>query len=330
MFKISLGNGIVAKFGGQTILLDPRVSDFISFVSHAHADHSPFGFVKKPYCTEETYALIKLRDPYFEANVVRENERIKFDNFSARLINSGHVLGAAQVLIEADGQTILYTGDFKLSENLTCKPIRKEQADILITESTYGTPEYVFPSVTTVREQIIKWVKNQLKDDYAIDIGGYQIGKAQEAIKLLNDNDITPKVSETIRRYSDVYKKFGVKLDFVKPEDKSKVLIKPMHLLNATNGRDGKKVKTCALTGWSVDGGKLGGRADANTGFPLSDHCDFNQIMEYVKIVEPKQVYCVHGYTQELAKEIRKRFKIPAKTLDVAQGISGQRLLIDF
>jgi len=328
--KFSVGNGIVAKFGNHTILLDPKVSDFVSFVSHAHADHSPFGFVKKPYCTEETYALIKLRDPYFEANVVRENEKIKFDDFTARLISSGHVLGGAQVFIEADGQTLLYTGDFKLSENLTCKPIRIEHADILITESTYGTPEYVFPSTATVREQIIKWVKEQLKGNYSIDIGGYQIGKAQEAIKLLNDNGITPKVSETIRRYSDIYKKFGVKLDFAKSEDNSKVLVKPMHLLNTTNGRNGRNVKSCALTGWSLDNGKLDDKTDANVGFPLSDHCDFNQIMEYVEAVGPKQVYCVHGYTQELAKQIRKRFNIPAKTLDVIQGISGQRLLIDF
>jgi len=327
MLKFSVGNGIVAKFGKQTILLDPKVSDFISFVSHAHADHSPFGFVTKPYCTEETYALIKLRDPYFEANIVKENERIKFDGFTARLINSGHVLGSAQVFIEADGQTILYTGDFKLSKSLTCRPIRVEHADTMIMESTYGTPEYIFPPIEKVREQLMAWIKIQLKNDFAVDIGGYQIGKAQEAIKLLNDNGITPKVSETIRRYSDVYKKFGVKLDFAKPEEKSNVLVKPMHLLKTSNGR---KVKTCALTGWSLDSRKLNGKTDATIGFPLSDHCDFSQIMEYVERVKPKQVYCTHGYTRELASEIRKRFKISAKSLDSPLEGFGQKLITDF
>ena len=111
------------KFGKNTVLFDPNVSDFISFVSHAHSDHSPFGSVTKPYCTPETYELIRLKNPDFEANVVKENKKIKFDDFTATLLSAGHVLGSSQVLIEADGKSILYTGDFKLSENLTCKPI---------------------------------------------------------------------------------------------------------------------------------------------------------------------------------------------------------------
>jgi Cft2 family RNA processing exonuclease len=230
-FKFSVGNGIAVKFGNDTVLFDPKVSDFISFISHAHSDHSPTGFVTKPYCTEETYALIKLRDPFFEANVVKENKKIDFDNFSAKFLNSGHVLGGAQILIEADGKKIIYSGDFKLGEGLTAKPIRIENADVLITESTYGSPEYAFPPVESVRQQIISWVKDQLSQRYLVDIGGYQIGKAQEAIKLLNEHGITPKATETIRRYSEVYNKFGVGLKFLKQEEQSDVLVKPMHLL---------------------------------------------------------------------------------------------------
>jgi len=326
MLKFSVGNGTVAKFGGNTILFDPKVSDFVSFISHAHADHSPIGFVTRPYCTEETYALIKLRDPYFEANVVKENEKIRFDDFTARMIRSGHVLGGAQIFIEADGHTVLYTGDFKLSPSLTCGPARVEQADILITESTYGMPQYVFPKIEKVREELVKWVRLQMKSNFPVDIGGYQIGKAQEAIKLLNENGITPKVAETIRRYSDIYKKFGVRLDFLKPEEESRILVKQMHQLK----NSGRNVKTCALTGWSLDGNKLNGKTEADVGFPLSDHCDFNQLMEYVERVSPKQVYCMHGFAKELAREIRKRFKISAKPLNNPLESLSQRLITDF
>jgi len=316
--NFSTGNGIAVKFNKKVILLDPQVSDLISFVSHAHADHSPSCFVTKPYCTEETYELIKLRDPYFEANVVKEDEKIKFDDFSVRLIPAGHVLGSAQTVIEADGKTILYTGDFKTSSSLTCKPIKIQEADILITESTYGLPEYIFEPIENVRKNIIDWVKQQLADNFSVDLGGYHIGKAQEAIKLLNENGIAPKISETIRQYSQVYKKFGVKLEFAEPKEESNIFVKPMHLLNFNKRKD---VKTAALTGWSlIDKFPFG--------FPLSDHSDFKQIMEFVEQVNPKKVYCVHGYTHELAKEIKKKLGITAKSLEAP--IGQQRLLVDF
>lgn len=304
-FHFSIGNGVAVRHGKQTILLDPKISDFTSFVSHAHADHSPFGFVTRPHCTEETFELIKLKNPYFEANVVKEDKKIKFDDFAVKLISSGHVLGSVQTFIELDGASVLYTSDFKTSNSLTCSPIKIQEADILITESTYGSPEYVFEPIENVRIKIIEWVKKQLKSKYSVEIGGYQIGKAQEAIKLLNENNIVPKVSETIRRYCEVYRRFGVKLDFLTNGEQSDVLVKPMHLLNRVNRNN---VKTCALTGWVIDNSVFG--------FPLSDHCDFKQIMEYVEQVNPKKVYCVHGFTRELAREIKNRLKIPAQPLE--------------
>lgn len=314
-FRFSVGNGTAIRYEKQTILLDPQVSDFTSFISHAHADHSPFGFVTKPYCTEETYELIKLRNPYFEANVVKENDKIKFDDFTVKLISSGHVLGSVQTFIELDGTSILYTGDFKTSNNLTCRPIKIQEADILITESTYGSPKYVFEPVEDVRTKIIKWVREQLRAKYSVEIGGYQIGKAQEAIKLLNENGIVPKVSETIRRYCEIYRRFGVRLEFMNNGEESDVLIKPMHLLNNVKRNN---VKICALTGWVTDNSVFG--------FPLSDHCDFKQIMEYVEQVNPKKVYCVHGFTKELAREIKNRLKIPAQPLENPL----QKMLTDF
>jgi len=325
MFKFSIGNGIGVRFGRNTLLFDPNVSDFISFISHAHADHSPFGFVTKPYCTPETYELIRLRDPYFEANVVEENKKIKFDDFSVILLSAGHVLGSVQVYVEADGGSIVYSGDFKLAKSFTCKPIRIKEADILVMESTYGRSEYSFPKIEDLRKNIIQWVTDQLKNKFFVEIGAYQIGKSQEAIKILNESGIIPNVSETIRRYSEIYKRFGIYLKFLEPNENSNILVKPIHLLRERNN-----VKTCALTGWSIENNKGMERPRPYFGFPLSDHADFNDILEYVRLVNPKKVYCVHGYTHELAKVIKKKLKIPAKPLDSPIDLLQQKLLTDF
>jgi len=315
--QICLGNGLAIKVDGQTILLDPKVSDFISFVSHAHADHSPSDIIKKPYCTEETYELIKLRDPDFQANVIKENKTIKFDRVSAKLISAGHILGSTQTLIEADGCSILYTGDIKLWQGLTSKVIDIHQADILITESTYGKPDFKFPLIEEVRKQIIKWVLEQNKKGYRVNLGSYHIGKSQEVIKALNQHGIVPQVSESIRKYCEVYNEFDVNLKFLGRGEDSNILVSPMHIIHSIKDR---RTKGCVLTGWSLL------RNYGVQGFPLSDHCDFEQLMLFIQQVKPKKVYCVHGYARELAKEIRSRLKIPAQVLQRRE----QRSLIDF
>lgn len=300
-FQFSHGNGIAIKFGKQVVLLDPKISDFTSFVSHAHGDHSPTAIVKKPYCTEETAELIKLRNPNFEANIVKEGKEIKFDDFSVKLLSAGHILGSTQTLIEVDGKSILYTGDFKLWKGLTCDEIKIQEADVLITEATYGHPSYVLPDIKDVRKQIISWVDKQTKNGNNVNLGAYVIGKSQEVIKILNENGIVPQVSDTVRKFSEIYKKFGVKLEFLENGEVGQVAVKPMH----TVFRDGER-KNCVMTGWAIS------RNYGCDGIPLSDHCDFVQLMEYVKQVNPKKVYCVHGYEREFTKEIKKKLKIPA------------------
>lgn len=314
--NISYGNGIAVKIKDKIILLDPKVSDFISFISHAHFDHSPKEIIKKPYCTEETYKLIKVRNPFFEANIIKEGKKIDFDGFSAKLISSGHILGSTQVLIETENTSILYTGDFKLWQGLTHKTIKIQQADILITEATYGTPFYKFPLVEEVRKELIEWVFKNLKSGLEVNLGGYTIGKSQEIIKLLNKNGIIPQVSDSIRKYSEVYNEFGVNLKFLNKEEESNVFVRPIHTIPyLENGSS----RGCVLTGWALS------RRYSVKAFPISDHCDFEQLMLFVQEVRPKKVVCVHGYAKELAEEIRKRLKIQAQILR-----KGQNLLTDF
>ncbi|MEM5793941.1 MAG: MBL fold metallo-hydrolase [Candidatus Aenigmatarchaeota archaeon] len=314
--KISYGNGIAVKINKETILLDPKISDLISFVSHAHVDHSPKEIIRKPYCTEETYKLIKVRDPYFEANIIKENKKIEFDGFSVRLISSGHILGSTQILIETDSTSILYTGDFKLWQGLTHKAIKICQADVLITEATYGKPFYKFPLVDTVRKELIDWVFKQLKNGFEVYLGGYTVGKSQEIIKLLNKNGIVPQVSDSIRKYSEVYNEFEVNLKFLEKGEDSEVFVMPMHTIPYLEKENSRG---CVLTGWALT------RNYNVKAFPISDHCDFEQLMLFVQEVKPKKVICVHGYAKDLACEIRRRFKIQAQVLG-----KGQRVLTDF
>jgi len=316
-FTVSHGNGIAVKYKNQTILLDPNFSDFVSIVSHAHSDHCPQEIIKMPYCTVETAEFAKIRNPSFHSHIIKEGKVLKFDDFSIKLISAGHILGSTQTLIEADGKSILYTGDFKVSENLTCKKIDIQQTDVLITEATYGFPAYQIPDSEVVRREFVKWVGEQLKKNKKVNVGAYSLGKGQEAIRILNEEGIVPQVTDMVRKFSESYRKFGVKLEFLEKDEVGEVFIKPMHVVTQMRGGG---TADCVLTGWAVS------RDYGCQGFPLSDHADFNELIEFVEAVNPKKVYCVHGYENVLAKEIKRRLKIQASTLSHRE----QKTLTDF
>jgi putative mRNA 3-end processing factor len=81
----------------------------------------------------------------------------------------------------------------------------------------------------------------------------------------------------------------------------------------------GRPVETAVATGWP----KVNGFSKT---FPVSDHCDFNQLMDYVTAANPKRVFTYHGFSRELAAAITRRLGIPAQSFEAAP----QKMLMEF
>src|SRR5438445_11806203 len=60
--------------------------------------------------------------------------------FRITLLPAGHIFGSAMSLIEAGGETLLYTGDFKLRRGLSAEPCQTRPADIPLMGTTCGRP----------------------------------------------------------------------------------------------------------------------------------------------------------------------------------------------
>ena len=78
-----------------------------------------------------------------------------------------------------------------------------------------------------------------------------------------------------------------------------------------------RKAYSAFVSGWV-----LRYRHSAHEGFPLSDHADFADILEYVEQVNPKEVTFVHGDGAHLARVLSKKGirtslsgALPAQTL---------------
>src|SRR6185369_3195611 len=83
-----------------------------------------------------------------------------------------------------------------------------------------------------------------------------------------------------------------------------KVILCPPSVAGSAMLRNLGKTRCAVLTGWALDPGcKYRYRCDA--AFPISDHADFTDLIEFVKQVQPKQVYTLHGFAADFAATLR-------------------------
>ena len=316
-------SGIVLQYKEQKLVLDPsriqkQDENKLVAISHAHSDH-----LKKH--KTEVIMTPETRDlAGFEATLVNYNKEFEFGDLTVIPRNANHIMGSSQFEIH-NGKSITYTGDFKLNDSLLFDSCHVSDTDVLVIESTYGMPHFKFPEVKYVLDSIGKWVNEKQAKGSNILFGSYALGKSQEVIKTLNNLGIKPVVHPKIAYFSEIYNKHNHNLEFISSESpeaqgflkKQFTAIMPQHLINkqlisavSTNGRD---TSAALLTGW----GSLYSFASKGIErvFPLSDHADFNQLIDYISQSDPHQVFTVHGYEKEFAKTITKKLGIPACSL---------------
>jgi putative mRNA 3-end processing factor len=295
-------------------------------ITHAHADHVSLNKKTQYFMTPETHDLVNGRFGTVQNPLPTPMEKkVEMEDCSFSLHSSGHILGSVQTRVE-NSSKVVYTSDFKLQDSLLMKGAAPLDADILVIESTFGLPQYTFPNREEVCQEMGNWINRMAKNSMVV-LAGYSLGKAQELTKIVNEyTDHTPLVHDSVFQNNEVYKKYGKSpgnyymLDHNLNE--SNVLILPpsiakQGLLNAIEYSVKKPVHAAMATGW-------GYRSHYDCVFPISDHADFNQLLEYVQYSSPKQVYTTHGFERELARSIEKKLGIPAKPLSQAQQKSIQ------
>lgn len=304
---------------GQTAISLDGCGRANCFVSHAHSDHVAAlrSTGKNILASDETLAL---------AGCSGSVSPLKLDGINVKLLNSGHILGSRQLRAELDGESFVYTGDFKLQDSLTTRGAEVEKCDALLIESTYGSPEMTFPERDFVYSCMARWVRSNLERGAIVMLGGYSIGKAQELVKLANQYlGISPVVESNIERACAVYEKFGVKLERIPVRtDEAEEIMRHefLSIVTPTSANRSfcskleevynRKVVCAVASGWALRYAYSADRA-----FPLSDHADFNQLLEYVERSSPKKIYCTHGETVRFASELRRR-GYDAKTISKA------------
>jgi Cft2 family RNA processing exonuclease len=282
-----------------------------SFVSHAHSDH--IARHELSLCTAPTARLMQARLRGRKRGVIELpfcTEHRLGDGTRVVLHPAGHILGSAQFWAENEHGRLLYTGDFKLRRGGAAEPCATPRADVLIMETTFGLPRYVFPPPEVVRAQIIDFCLRALADGVVPVLHAYSLGKTQELLSLLRGSGLAVMLEREARRLTHIYEEFGVAFDPHEELDPARaaghVVICPPYGVRSVSLRDLPRRRTAVVTGWAVDRSTQY-RARCDAAFPLSDHAGFDDLLLFVEAVQPKVVLTVHGFAEEFAATLRAR-----------------------
>ncbi|GAB4142749.1 MAG: ligase-associated DNA damage response exonuclease [Thermogutta sp.] len=275
------------------LAVDTRRRHARAFVSHAHSDH----IARHDYvlCTAPTAALMEHRLGKRTVRIMQPGEPIPWAGVTLTALPAGHCLGAAMLHVQADGQSLLYTGDFKLSPSATAAEAQPTKADILIMESTFGTPDYRMPPQDEVLSRLRDLVRRILDGGAVPVIEAYSLGKGQEITRRLNDMGFPVVQHPHVWAVSRIYESFGVNLGRYRRwegtvEPGEAVVVPPRTRLEMR----GLRQVRVAVTGWAVDPAAKY-RLGVDHALPLSDHADYDELLEMVERVAPRVVYCTHG-----------------------------------
>jgi DNA ligase-1 len=291
--------------------LDPHFGVKRAFISHAHSDHVARHDLT--FCSEITHQLMVVRKTAKKSGTVvspEMREVFEWEGWELRMLPAGHIIGSTMLHLtrQADGATLLYTGDYKLRQGLSAERCELMQADTLIMETTFGLPKYRFPPLDAVRSAMHEFVEQTLVAGAVPVLLGYSLGKAQELLRALHGLGVPVMVHSSIAQMTEVVRPHLGELPEWRVFDAARAhghaLVFPPNAARSPELRRLGRCRFAMASGWALDpSAKF--RYGVDEVFPLSDHADHPELLETVQIVQPRRIYLVHGYTREFAAELR-------------------------
>ena len=231
---------------------------------------------------------------------LRYGERHDYGRFALTFFPAGHCLGSAQVLIEADGERLVYTGDIKLRPNVAAENAVIVPCDTLVMESTFGDPLYRFPPDVATFARLYAAVDRALSDQRVPVVLAYALGKGQEALEILLQRDYRVTLHGSVWNVAEIYREMGVK--FSAPYEKydrehlrGRVLIAPPGCRKQPMIMNIERRYVIMLTGWALHKSAPYRYRGVDLILPLSDHADFDELVHLARASGAERIITMNG-----------------------------------
>jgi putative mRNA 3-end processing factor len=292
--------GLYCRLGAFHI--DPTRPVERALITHAHSDHARAGH-GAVLATPETIDLMRLRHGENFAGAVQAvhyGERLSIGSAQVSFHPAGHILGSAQIRVEAGGLRAVASGDYKDAPDPTCAPFETIACDVFITEATFALPVFRHGDPKAEIAKLLRSVA--LFPERAHLIGAYSLGKAQRVIALLREagydqpiylHGAMEAVSAYYGRRIDLGELRAVR-DSTKDALSGVIALCPPSALKDRWTRRFSEPVTAFASGW------MRIRARARQGgveLPLviSDHCDWDGLTAAILATGASEVWVTHG-----------------------------------
>ncbi|MHC9086604.1 ligase-associated DNA damage response exonuclease [Luteimonas sp. RIT-PG2_3] len=282
-------------------------------ITHGHGDHARAG-MGEYHCTEASLPILQWRLGDQRYHPHAHGEAFTLGKARVSLHPAGHVLGSAQVRIEALGQVWVASGDYKRQPDPTCAPFEVVPCDTFITEATFGLPIYRWPDTASVAREIVQWRDDCAANGETAVLLCYALGKAQRVLaELAAFTDQPALVHGAIATGVQVYRDAGIALLATEPvseqargvDTAGRLVLAPPSAAGSAWMRRFRRAQTGFASGWMrIRGNRR--RQNHDRGFVISDHADWPDLIRSVRQTGARRVIATHGNTDALVRALNE------------------------
>lgn len=277
-------------------------------ISHAHSDHARWGS-KHYLCHTHTLPLLKLRLGENSYQTADWGQTVNMNGVTVSLHPAGHIIGSSQVRVEYNGEVWVFSGDYKLVDDGFSGAFEPIRCHTFITESTFGLPIYQWKPQELVYEDMRNWINHNREKGISSVLLAYSLGKAQRVLRAIRETAGPIFVHGAIWNTHDVLLRSGFDLGNVQrilpdtPKDslKGAVVIAPPSAEGSGWLQRFTPYAIGICSGWMQVRGNAR-RRNADAGFVLSDHADWNELLTAVKMTGAENIFVTHGFQSVLSR----------------------------
>ncbi len=294
--------------GKGDFFIDPWKPVDKAVITHGHSDHAYFGH-KYYLCHTDTKPILQLRLGENNYQTLNWNEPIYFNSIKVSLYPAGHIIGSSQIRVEYNGEVWVVSGDYKVEDDGLSGKFEPVKCNTFITESTFGLPIYKWKPQEEIYDNIINWINKNKENGKTSVILAYSLGKAQRVLQAIKETTQTVYAHGAIFNMQQMLIDAGwniAKVVRVTPETpkellKGAVVIAPPSTDGTTWMKKFTPYSVGVCSGWMQVRGNAR-RRNVDAGFALSDHADWDGLLQAVRATGAERIYVTHGFQSAFSR----------------------------
>lgn len=299
--------------GPGDFYIDPWRPVHRAVITHAHSDHAKAGS-KQYLCHHLTKPLLQLRLGEHVFQGVEWNETVWMNGVKVSLHPAGHIIGSSQVRIEHNGEVWVVSGDYKTEDDGISGAFEPVKCHTFISESTFGLPIYHWKPQQQLFSEMQQWVGANQAEGVTSVIVAYSLGKAQRVLKAIAETTDRIFVHGAVWNVHQTLLQMGIALpavtrvtpDLPKENYRGSVVIAPPSADDTPWMKRFTPYETGICSGWMQVRGNVR-RRNADAGFALSDHADWNGLLSAIKATGAEKVFVTHGFQAALSRYLNEQ-----------------------